>query len=161
MTATEQLERKLLELQNELSERTTQMDELLAKSEKALDQALHAYKVDEYGFIWIYDPDTKTYNVTKMRVMTPEIADRAIHGGHLACGAITSDKIALGAVTTDLIADGAVTLEKMNEEDFVTREDVLSIFDDGEGGGEGGDEDGNCCDCPKVDYVDNITGIDY
>lgn len=160
MTATEQLERKLLELQNELRERTTQMDELLSKSEKALDQALHAYKVDEYGFIWIYDAETKTYNITKMRVMTPEIADRAIHGGHLACGAITSDKIALCAITTDLIADDAVTLEKMNEEDFVTREDVLSIFDDVEGG-EGGDEGSSCCDCPKVAYVDDITGIDY
>lgn len=121
MPTIEQLERKILELQNKLDERTGQMDQLLRKSEKALDQSLHAYRVDEYGFIWVYDPDTQKYHRTKMRVMTPEIADRAIHSRHIADGAVTGDKIENNEIVPGKLADDAVA-ERNIQPKAVTRE---------------------------------------
>jgi hypothetical protein len=108
MASIEQLERMVLRMQQELDEKTAQMDALLRKSEKALDQSLHAYRVDEYGYIWVYDPETSEYHSTKMRVMSPEIADKAIHTKHIADGAVTGDKIDDKAVTAQKLADNTI-----------------------------------------------------
>lgn len=108
MATIDQLERQILQLQNELNERTAQMDALLRKSEQALDQSMHAYQLDGFGYLWAYDPETKTYHKTKMRVMSPELVDEAVKTRHLANGAVTGEKIATDAIDSSKIKDRTI-----------------------------------------------------
>lgn len=108
MASIEQLERKVLELENQLREECLQTQTLLAKSNKALETALHAYKVDHFGFIWVYQYDTKEYARTDMRVMSPELVDEAVKTRHLADGAVTGEKIAADAIDSSKIKDKTI-----------------------------------------------------
>lgn len=126
MATIEQLQRRILELESKLKEQTDEMAVLMEKSRKAVNMALHAYKLDAYGYLWVWSPEDEKYHRTKMRVMSPEIVDRAIHAHHIADGAITGDKIEDGevipgklandAVATRNIQDKAVTHEKLSDE---------------------------------------------
>jgi len=116
MATIEQLARKIIELEQKLDVALNKTGQLQRESEKALDTALHVYKLDAYGYLWVYDADTQQYHQTKMRVMTPEIAGQAIKAIHIADGAVTSAKIDNEAVTTDKIAPGAVTTSKLVDE---------------------------------------------
>lgn len=108
MAKIDELERKILELENQLKEERLQTQTLLAKSEKALETALHAYKVDHFGFIWVYQYDTNDYVRTDMRIMSPELVDKAVKTQNLADGAVTSEKIQEDAVGSKQIGDGEV-----------------------------------------------------
>ncbi len=105
---TEQLIQRIEDLERQVREAVEKTDQLQRKSVKILDTALHAYKTDEYGFLWTYDAETKTYHKTRMRVMTPEIAAEAVGPKQLAEGAVTGDKLENGAVVPGKIADDAV-----------------------------------------------------
>ena len=105
---------QLTESQKEECER------LLRESKRAIDWAKHAYRVDHYGYIWVYDVDTEEYHKTEMRVCTQEIADEAITTEKIKDGAITTEKIGDKAVTTDKIADGAVTTDKLDDKAVTT-----------------------------------------
>lgn len=104
----EQLERKIQELENTLRERESRIEELLQRSEKAMDTALHAYKLDAYGFLWTYNADTKLYVKTNMRVMSPEIVDKAIKTRHLADKCVTGEKIEDNAIGEQHIKDKTI-----------------------------------------------------
>ena len=106
---------QLTESQKEECER------LLRESKRAIDWAKHAYRVDHYGYIWVYDVDTEEYHKTEMRVCTPEIADEAVTTDKIKDGAITTEKIGDKAVTTDKIEDGAVTNDKIGDKAVDTR----------------------------------------
>ena|GEM_PF-5158212 len=108
MASVEQLERKILELENKIKASMEITSQLQRESKKALDTAMHAYKLDAYGYLWAYDAETKTYHKTEMRVATPEIADKMVKTRCLADGAVTSEKIEDRAVGSRQMHDGCV-----------------------------------------------------
>ena len=120
------LEQRLQALEDAFAEQSGKIDRLLEKSDKALDLAIHAYKVDRYGYIWQYDCDTKEYVKSNMRVCTPEIADRAlqsrhiadkaIEGRHLQDDVIDGTKIAPNTIPGRCIANESITGDHMDGE---------------------------------------------
>lgn len=108
MKTNEQLEQIVEELERKVNAALEKTNQLQRSSEKALDTAMHAYTLDEYGYLWAYDAETKAYRKTKMRVATPEIIAEAVKAIHIAAGAVTGDKIEAGAVVPGKIADDAV-----------------------------------------------------
>lgn len=108
----------------ELSEtQREELENMMREAKRAVDWAKHAYRVDHYGYIWVYDVDSEEYHKTEMRVCTPEIADEAVTTEKIADKAITTAKIADKAVTTDKIDDKAVTEEKIGDK-AVTAEKI-------------------------------------
>ena len=72
MESIDQLERKIEQLESRLEELLSKVGELTEKSEQALDKALHAFKVDHYGYIWTWNVDEQKYNKTNMRILMPD-----------------------------------------------------------------------------------------
>ena len=105
MATIDQLEHKVLELERKVTASLEETGQLQRESHKALDTALHAYRLDAYGYLWAYNAETQTYHKTKMRVMTPEIADEAIKARHIAERAVTGDKIADKAIDRSKMTD--------------------------------------------------------
>jgi hypothetical protein len=126
MATIDELERQVRELDRKVDASIGTTSHLQQESAFALDKAMHSYQLDEFGYLWVYNPETKTYHRTKMRVLTPEIARCAVRAVHIAEGAITGDKfhagavipgkIANDAVTTRNIKNRAVTFSKLSEE---------------------------------------------
>ena len=108
MNNTEQLELQIQELQRQLKEQSLKTQTLLAKADKAMETALHAYKLDAYGFLWTYDADSKLYVKTNMRVMSPELVDKAVKTRHLADGCVTAEKIADDVIDSSKIKDRTI-----------------------------------------------------
>ena len=108
MASIDQLERKVLELERRLNVEAEEANRLMAKSNKVLDIAKNAYKLDGYGFIWAFDPNNGAYYKTNMRVMSPEVADRVIRVKHLADGCVTSEKIADKAIDRSKMTDDVI-----------------------------------------------------
>lgn len=108
MATIDQLERKVLELERRLDVQAEEANRLISKSDKVLDIAKNAYKLDGYGFIWAFDPNNGAYYKTNMRVMSPEVADRAIRVKHLADGCVTSEKIADKAIDRSKMTDDVI-----------------------------------------------------
>lgn len=110
MEKIDELEQRIEQLERELAESETRRQQLLDESEKTLDIAKHAYKVDHYGFIWVYEWQTKEYVKTDMRVMTPEVAERSIKAKHLADKCIEGrhmvDDLIEGRMIQDNTIDG-------------------------------------------------------
>jgi hypothetical protein len=125
METIEQLEHIIEELGRKVNATLEKTTQLQRASEKALDTAMHVYKLDDYGYLWAYEAETQTYRKTKMRVATPEIINEAIKAKHIAEGAIIGDKVEAGAVVPGKIADdavqtrnikdGSVTFDKLDE----------------------------------------------
>lgn len=88
MSTIQELEQKIQRLEKQILANDLKGRELLEKSEKAMECAKHAYKVDHYGFIWVWDVNKGEYRKSNMRVMTPEIADRALESRNIADNAI-------------------------------------------------------------------------
>ena len=114
-------DQRLLQLEQLTTTQKAEVQRMLAESKRAQDYALHAYRVDHYGYIWKWDPDAQLYVKTKMRVGMPIIADESI----------TSEKIVEGAVKNRHIGEKEISFGKLNE-DLQNR--IMS------GGGEGGDK---------------------
>lgn len=133
MSTIEELERQILQLRKEMQVNGQTLQALTQKSAKALDAALHAYKVDHYGIIWVWDTETQGYRKTQMRVCSPEIPNEAVTTEKMANGAVTGDKIQEGAVTGEKIAahtiksfniaPEAVTAEKITDQS-ITGDDM-------------------------------------
>lgn len=104
MATIEELERQILQLQREMLENSQNLQTLIQKADRAIDTAQHAYKVDHYGMIWVWDYDQQGYRRTQMRVCSPEIPNEAVTTEKMAKGAVSGEKIADGAVTSDKIA---------------------------------------------------------
>lgn len=73
---------------------------LLVESKQAQEMALHAFKIDECGWVWRWDLNAKTYVKTDCRINKP------VKRGE--------DDITDGAVTTPKLADFAVTEQKLD-----------------------------------------------
>ena len=141
MATIEQLEHIIEELERKVNVALEKTNQLQRASEKALDTAMHAYKLDEYGYLWAYEAETQTYRKTKMRVATPEIINEAIKPIHIAPGAVTGDKLENGAiipgkiadaaVTTRTIQDKAITPEKLSPEVLMGLVYDMGVDDDG------------------------------
>lgn len=116
MPTIEDLERQILQLRKEMQANGQTLQALTQKSEKALDTARHAYKVDHYGIIWVWDTEQQGYRKTQMRVCSPEIPNEAITTEKIADGAVTTGKIEERAVKTEQIAPKAVTTSRLAEE---------------------------------------------
>ena len=93
MATIAELEQKIDRLERQILEEIGKTEQMIEKSDKALDFATHAYKVDHYGIIWVWDTEQQGYRKTKMRVMTPEIADKAVESRHIADNAIEGHHI--------------------------------------------------------------------
>ena len=134
MTSIQELEQRLQQLESVLKEKDEQYNRLMVDSRRALDLALHAYKVDHYGYIWTFSPDDGLYHKTNMRVATPEIADRAIQTRHLVSKCVTSEKIADKAVTRDKLTDEVINELRMVDiqdlyfGDYYTKEEVEQML---------------------------------
>ena len=129
MSRIDELERKTLELENQLKEERLQTKTLLAKSEKALETALHAYKVDPYGFIWAYQYETKEYVRTNIRVRSSELYDGSVKTRNIADGAVTPEKLN-ERVTTEILKPMSDALWKAFHQQIVTS-GTTTIGDDG------------------------------
>lgn len=112
------LEQRLQKLEDAFSQQSGKIDQLLEKSDKALDLALHAYKVDHYGYIWQYDCETKEYVKSNMRVCTPEIADRALHSRHIADGAVEGRHLQDDCIGEKQIKDNSIPGDKFEGKVF-------------------------------------------
>lgn len=133
MATIQELEQKIQRLEKQILANDLKVRELLEKSEKAMECAKHAYKVDHYGFIWVWDVNKGEYRKSNMRVMTPEIADRALESRNIADNAIEgrhmTDNLIEGrmiknrtiegrsiqddAIGTEQIKDGSITGDSM------------------------------------------------
>lgn len=100
MTDIQDIERRLQNLEDVSKEQEDRLRNLLAKSEKAMDIAIHAYKVDHYGYVWQRDYESKEYVKTNMRVGLPTVPNRSI----------TLDKLSPEVFTHMIIASGAVAI---------------------------------------------------
>ena len=119
MKTIEQLEHIIEELERKVNAALEKTGQLQRESAKALDTAMHAYTLDEYGYLWAYDAETHVYRKTKMRVATPEIIAEAVKAIHIAAGAVTGDKIENGAVVPGKIADDAVQTRNIKDGNIV------------------------------------------
>ena len=133
MATIDELERKILQLEEKLLEEKELTTATLSKANKAAEYAQHAYRVDHYGIIWVWDVETGQYRKTEMRVVSPKVADRAIESRNLADGAIEGrhmvDNLIEGrmiknktiegrsiqndAIGTDQIKDSSITGDNM------------------------------------------------
>lgn len=115
IVAIEELQREALATTNKLDnleelteEQTREVQEMIAKSEKAQEIAMNAFRVDHYGYVWRWDTGLKQYVKTDSRICTPIIADEAVKERHIAPEAITENKIAADAIKERHIADRQV-----------------------------------------------------
>ena len=111
MADIQELEQKIQQLEREILEMKQEEQELLAKSNKALDFALHAYRIDHNGYVWVWDTDQKGYKKTKMRVNTPYVED----------GSVTEKKMADDAISPRTIQKDAIENEHLSDESVSTR----------------------------------------
>lgn len=88
MSTIEELERKIRQLEEQLIAQKEETDLTLEQAKRAAEFAKHAYRVDHYGFIWVWDIDAKDYKKSNMRVMNPIIADKALQSRHLSDGCV-------------------------------------------------------------------------
>ena len=72
MDSIEQLASKIDHLQSQIDQLLGRTSELVRKSEQALDQSLHAFKVDRSGYLWTWSVEEQKYNKTNMRILLPE-----------------------------------------------------------------------------------------
>lgn len=139
MADIQELEQKVLQLQKDILAKAAKDEELIGKSKKAIEYALHAFKIDHYGFIWTWDIEKMEYRKTKMRIMTPEIPDKAIQSRHIANGAVTREKIDDGAIDDiyavfkdlvdnykPIVINGNVT-NAPDEEDITSKNGLLKL----------------------------------
>lgn len=106
MSTIQELEQKVEQLEKDILAKNQKLSLLTRQAEKAIDYATHAYRVDHYGFIWVYNAETKLYNKTEMRLHTPEVPDKSIGERELQDGAVTEKKLAPNAITPDKIKPG-------------------------------------------------------
>ena len=119
----EELLQKINRLEEELAQQTEKTEQTLEQSRRAAEFAMHAYRVDHYGFIWVWDIDAKDYKKTNMRVMNPVIADRALQSRHIADNAVE------GRHMQDNIIEGRMikskTLEGRSFKDYIIDGDMI------------------------------------
>lgn len=113
MATIEQLEREIAELKIQVRAQQQECQQLNEQSRRALDQSEHAYRVDHYGYIWIWDVDLQQYKRSQMRILTPELAAEAVKARNIADNAVTTEKIQTGTIEARNIADKAVTAVKI------------------------------------------------
>lgn len=94
MTTIEELERRINKLEKDLQEEKELTNATLSKANKAADYAQHAYRVDHYGIIWVWNTEQQKYCKTEMRVMSPKVANRSIESRHIADNAIEGRHLA-------------------------------------------------------------------
>ena len=94
MSTIQELEQKVEQLEKDILAKDQKLTLLTRQAEKAIDYATHAYRVDHYGFIWVYNAETKLYNKTEMRLHTPEVPDKSIGERKLQDNSVTFDKLA-------------------------------------------------------------------
>ena len=116
----EELLQKINRLEEELAQQTEKTEQTLEQSRRAAEFAMHAYRVDHYGFIWVWDIDAKDYKKTNMRVMNPVIADKALQSRHIADNAVEGRHMQDNAVTTEKIGDGEVKSRNIAPEAITT-----------------------------------------
>lgn len=120
MASIQELEQKIQNLEREIIENRQKEQELLAKSDKALDYALHAYRIDHNGYVWVWDTDTQDYRKTKIHLSTPEVEDKSITERKMADDSVSTRTIQNGAVTTPKIKDKNVTNQKIDDKAVTT-----------------------------------------
>ena len=94
MSTIQELEEKVEQLERDILAKEQETQQLITKANKAMDFAMHAYKVDHYGIIWVWDTDEQKYVKTNMRVNSPTVCDKAIDSRHLADNSIEGRHIA-------------------------------------------------------------------
>ena len=94
---------------------------MIQESRKAAEYAKHAYRVDHYGFIWVWDINTDDYKKTNMRILSPELATNSVTEEKLAPGAVTEEKLAPGAVTEEKIGDKQVRSRHIADDQILSR----------------------------------------
>lgn len=88
MATIEELERRINQLEKDLQEEKELTSATLSKANKAADYAQHAYRVDHYGIIWVWNTEQQKYCKTEMRVISPKVANRSIESRQIADNAI-------------------------------------------------------------------------
>lgn len=97
MATIEQLEREVLRLRQEHDASKHEIEMLMRESKKAVDMALHNYKLDPLGFILEWDPERRTYKKTNLRVTG--------HHVHVVNKPVDSKDIIDKAITRDKLSD--------------------------------------------------------
>ena len=148
-------------LRQEAENQAVQTAEMLIESKRAQEIATKSFRVDHDGWIWRWDVNRKLYVKTTNRVNTPVIPCGAIKSRHIAKGAVTLDKLdieSIGAISGE-VASGYANNEDIEslfngqtpsqggdnpsqggdnpsqggESEFVTDEEIISLFGDNTG----------------------------
>jgi len=118
MATIQELEQKIQRLERDILAKDQKDAILIEKAEKAIDFAMHAYRIDHYGWVWVWDVDTQGYRRSKIcihnidvpdgSITGKKIAERTIEGRHILAGAIRNEHIGDKAVSNRTLADNAV-----------------------------------------------------
>lgn len=120
MSTIQDLEQKIRQLEQKIIKQQEDTKAVLTKSDRALDEALHAYRIDHAGYVWVWDPEKKHYRKTDVcvRVIIPKvkpkeitnikIADKAVDNRTLDDDAVDARTIKNGSVKSEHIAERAV-----------------------------------------------------
>lgn len=142
MPTIQDLEQKIRQLEQLIIKQQTDTKALLTKSDRALDEALHTYRIDHAGYVWVWDPEQKHYRKTDVcvRVIIPKvkpkeitnvkIADKAVNNRTLDDNCVDNRVLSDNAVRENNIKAGSVTGSKIPEktispehvtDDFISR----------------------------------------
>lgn len=143
MSTIQELEQKIRRLEQQIIRQEEATKALLAKSDKALDVAMNAYRIDHHGYVWVRDKEKQQYRKTDVcvRVIIPKVKpkeitnckidDKAVNNRTLDDGCVDNRVLAERSVGTDnllelaiitkLLANLAVTNEKLANDAVQTR----------------------------------------
>ena len=143
MSTIDELERKIDRLEQDILRQQELTRDALAKSEKSVDYAMHAYRIDHAGYVWVWDSEMQQYRKSDVcvRVIIPKVKtkeiintkiddkavdnrtldDAAVGSRNIQEGAVKANHIALRAVKSDLIDLKAIINELMADDAVQTR----------------------------------------
>ena len=113
MATIEELERKIQRLERQLLQETEKTNLMIRKSGKALEVALHAYRIDHAGYVWVWNKETNQYNKTDVcvKVIIPKVGPKEI----------TNSKIADKAVNNRTLDDKSVDARVLDDNSVLAR----------------------------------------
>ena len=110
MSSIQELEQKVRQLEQLIIKQQTDTKAVLSKSDRALDEAIHAYRIDHAGYVWVWDPEQKHYRKTDVcvRVIIPKVKPKEITNCKIADKAVNNRTLDDGAADSRVLVNGAV-----------------------------------------------------
>lgn len=121
MPTYDELLQKINRLEDQLVKQIEKDNIMIEESKKAAEFSKHAYRVDHYGFIWVWDIDTKEYRKTNMRILSPELVPNSVTSKTIAPGAVRSEHIADNQILSRHIPDKQISGRHIADDQILSR----------------------------------------